>query len=58
MTDTDLMPFGKHKDTAMANVPAEYLLWFYHNVARQVHTAPVLDYIRENLTVLEKEVAG
>ena len=56
MTDTDLMPFGKWEGTAMANVPAEYLLWFYNNVARQVHTAPVLDYIRENLTVLEKEV--
>lgn len=29
MKDTDLMPFGKHKGEAMANVPASYLVWFY-----------------------------
>jgi uncharacterized protein (DUF3820 family) len=28
-TDKSLMPFGKHKGTALANVPASYLLWIY-----------------------------
>lgn len=34
MTDTDLMPFGKHKGTAMANVPDEYLKWFWKENVR------------------------
>lgn len=29
MSDQDLMPFGKHKDKNMENVPADYLLWLY-----------------------------
>lgn len=29
MKDTDLMPFGKHKGTPMANVPDSYLLFLY-----------------------------
>lgn len=27
LTDTDLMPFGKHKGAKMEKVPASYLLW-------------------------------
>jgi len=27
LSDTSPMPFGKHKGTNMANVPAAYLLW-------------------------------
>lgn len=27
LTDNSPMPWGKHKGTAMANVPAHYLLW-------------------------------
>lgn len=56
MTDDSLMPLGKYKGTKMANVPANYLIWFYVNVGRTVHTAPILDYVLENLDVLEKEV--
>ena len=57
MTDTDLMPFGKYKGTAMANVPADYLLWLYRNTAGAFRSYPeVKEYIRENLKVLEKEL--
>lgn len=27
LSDTDLMPFGKHKGTPMQDVPASYLQW-------------------------------
>ena len=26
--DSDLMPFGEHKDEKIGDVPADYLLWF------------------------------
>ncbi|MEC7753833.1 MAG: DUF3820 family protein [Bacteroidota bacterium] len=35
MTDTDLMPFGKYKGTAMANVPDDYLMWFWKKNVRE-----------------------
>lgn len=28
-TDTDLMPFGKHKGEPLQDVPARYLAWLY-----------------------------
>lgn len=31
MKDTSLMPFGKHKGKALANVPNDYLLWLWDN---------------------------
>lgn len=29
LKDLDEMPFGMHKGTAMANVPDQYLIWFW-----------------------------
>lgn len=31
LTDMDRMPFGKHKDLLLANVPDAYLLWLWEN---------------------------
>jgi len=53
MTDTDLMPFGKYKDKAMANVPAKYLLWLWDE---GVTHPGVRKYINDNLDALQKEV--
>lgn len=52
MKDTDPMPFGIHKGKAMANVPADYLLFLYET---KKATKPVLDYIEANLDVIKKE---
>lgn len=52
MTDTDLMPWGKHKGKAMINVPADYLLWL---LANNKCAGEVKKYIEYNLDVLEKE---
>lgn len=38
MNDKDLMPFGKHKGTPMANVPDSYLLWLYDRLKVQLET--------------------
>lgn len=63
-TDTDLMPFGKHKGVAMANVPAAYLIWLRDELN---HTAPnkrtlnqklIIGYVEDNMDVLEREVKG
>lgn len=60
MTDKDPMPFGKHKDKAMANVPAPYLLWIwevrYSKVCNQ-HSEELCKYIHANLEVLTIEAA-
>jgi len=59
LTDNDPMPFGKHKGTAMANVPADYLMWLWK---KQGTTKPfgeaaqaVMDYILDNLDALKLE---
>lgn len=58
MEDTDLMPFGKHKGTAMANVPAYYLLWLHDNGSAGVRrTYPqVFDYISDCMDALKSEI--
>ena len=54
MDDSSLMPFGKHKGTKMANVPADYLIWLYDNGNC---FGDVRAYIADNLDVLKSEIA-
>ena len=56
------MPFGKHKGTAMANVPAPYLLWLHdtwiNDSARQRdEICDVKEYIHDNIDLLQSEAA-
>ena len=51
--DNSIMPFGKHKGKAMANVPADHLLWLYE---QDWLRDPVKTYIERNLDVLKKEI--
>lgn len=53
LTDNSPMPFGQHKGKAMANVPAQYLLWLYN---KGVAHGPVGRYILDNLEALKSEV--
>ena len=55
LTDTDLMPFGKHKGLPMMDVPANYLFWLWTNGKEHDKQCPVADYIRRNLTALQQE---
>lgn len=55
LTDEDPMMFGKHKGTAMANVPADYLLYLYHN---NLPDGNVRDYIEDNLDSIQQESAN
>lgn len=55
LTDTSHMPWGKHKGTAMANVPAAYLLWIYAN-KKIPDNNEVKVYAKENLNVLHAEM--
>ena len=54
MNDKSRMPFGKYKGEAMANVPADYLIWLLEN---DKCFGPVKEYIKENLPNLKQEVA-
>lgn len=53
LTDTDAMPFGKHKGVPMQDVPASYLRWLKdegcsdERVANYIHNS--WDAIRQEL---------
>jgi hypothetical protein len=56
LTDTDKMPWGKHKDTPMQDVPASYFFWLWTEAGKEHDKqCPVADYIRRNLDVLKQE---
>lgn len=52
-TDATPMPFGKHKGVALANVPADYLLWLHKDGCQN---GALKTYIKENLDALKAEV--
>lgn len=58
MKDTDRMPFGKHKNEMMANVPANYLNWLHENGSVGVRRSfpQVFEYIKENMDAIEFEL--
>ena len=62
-TDETLMPWGKHKGTALANVPASYLKWIWDEEVKSkgsfLKKSPSLKaYIEDNLDVINKEIKG
>ena len=60
LTDESPMPFGKHKNTKMANVPANYLIWLYDQLTGMEPfgeaSQAVRDYTVENLEALRQEI--
>jgi len=56
LTDESPMPFGKHKGTKMANVPAKYLVWAKQKMyANNDESRAVLKYVWANWDAIEKE---
>lgn len=53
LTDESIMPFGKHKGTKLANVPADYLLFCYQNYKL---IAPLKKYIEDNMDSIKQEI--
>jgi uncharacterized protein (DUF3820 family) len=53
LKDNDLMPFDKHKDTKMIDVPAKYLLYIYEN--DMCSNDRVKQYIEDNLDVIKQQ---
>jgi len=61
MDDETPMPFGKHKGTAMANVPATYLLWLFDQIGNDAARLTgwnhdIYVYVNSNMDALQKEV--
>ena len=52
LTDKSIMPFGKFKGVALANVPAYYLLWLYE---QSYCSADMKEYIEDNMEILQSE---
>ena len=56
LTDTDPMPFGKHKGEAMQDVPARYLHYLWTNgMSYEWEISSVGQYIHDNLEPLKQE---
>jgi len=56
LTDLDKMPFGKHRDVPMQDVPPGYLHFLWSNgLKHEVKTNAVADYISRNLTALKQD---
>ena len=55
MNDLTPMPFGKHKDTPMQDVPANYLLWLWDNGVHKQPGKPIHAYIKKSFSALMKE---
>jgi uncharacterized protein (DUF3820 family) len=53
MTDSSIMPYGKHKGSQMADVPSGYLLFLYEN---NMCNGEVRFYIEENLDVIKAQI--
>ena len=55
MKDSDLMPFGAHKDKKMGDVPASYLLWLADQPDVKRRWPGLFAYVDNNRAHLEKE---
>jgi hypothetical protein len=58
LNDLSPMPFGKHKDLPMQDVPAHYLHWLWTSNSKtssNEKTQAVLDYIETSMTALKDE---
>lgn len=53
LTDESKMPLGKYKGVVMADVPAEYLIWYRQNAKSP--NKPLMDYIIDNWQAIQKE---
>lgn len=56
LRDTDSMPFGKHKDRAMKDVPASYLDYLSDQDWLKTRWPRVWAYIDHNRNVIDKEL--
>ncbi|WPU91842.1 DUF3820 family protein [Mucilaginibacter sabulilitoris] len=53
-TDNTLMPWGKHKGVALANVPDDYLKWLY---AEGKAHGDLKRYIEGNLAAINTNIS-
>jgi uncharacterized protein (DUF3820 family) len=56
LTDTDPMPFGKHRGVPLQDVPASYLHYLWTNGMKDDRSSDVADYIRRNISGLKQEL--
>lgn len=54
LSDTDPMPFGKHKGKPMQDVPVNYLHYLWESGLSK-EDKPVANYIRRSLSSLKEE---
>jgi uncharacterized protein (DUF3820 family) len=57
LSDTDPMPFGKHKGKAMRDVPASYFRWLWNNGMKNKEGVykNVCNYVHDNKSGLQSE---
>lgn len=58
LTDSDKMPFGKHKGKRLSDVPDDYLLWLYDElkVKCSPFAQPLIEYIEDNYEAIKQNL--
>lgn len=56
LTDTSIMPFGKHKGKRLIDVPAQYLYWLHTECQRNRYSNDLHDYIEDNMDAILQEM--
>jgi hypothetical protein len=54
-TDKTILDWGKYKGVALANIPADYLLFLYFDLEDGLKHIPLKNYIEDNIDVLKAQ---
>ena len=57
MNDDSLMPFGKHKDKPLSEVPDSYLIWLMDQLWVKPKYPELWQYLLDNADIIEPDVS-
>ena len=56
LNDQSKMPFGRYREEQLKDVPADYLIWFYHSSWGKKKYPALFSYVEKGYKVLMEEV--
>lgn len=58
MKDTDVMIFGKYKGKMLGELPADYMIWLYHEMKEKKNRfgKELTEYLESNLDYYKQQI--